>query len=151
MTTRHFSAWLAGAAGAALVALAAWLGVDNHDSAAEPPEPNSATSQEHGDGLPSCPMDTLPAEANQVAQQIVAGGPFAYPANDGTRFGNYEGILPERASDYYREYTVDTPGVDHRGARRIITGGPEADDPEVWYYTSDHYESFCEIPDNESR
>ena len=32
-----------------------------------------------------------------------------------------------------------TPGLDHRGARRIVTGGQP---PEMYYYTDDHYDSF---------
>jgi ribonuclease len=44
---------------------------------------------------------------------------------------------------------VETPGVGHRGARRIVVGGGSDTDPDVWYYTDDHYESFCEIPDAE--
>src|SRR5699024_12673481 len=79
-----------------------------------------------------------------------AGGPYDYPENDNRHFGNYEGILPEQDYDFYREYTVDTPGLDHRGQRRIITGGGSEQDPEVWYYTDDQYESFCEIPAAES-
>lgn len=54
-------------------------------------------------------------------------------------FFNREGLLPAKPRGYYREFTVDTPGLSHRGARRIVTGG---DPPEVWYYTDDHYASF---------
>ncbi|PID53289.1 MAG: hypothetical protein CSB46_08995 [Micrococcales bacterium] len=72
-------------------------------------------------------------------------GPFDYPGKDGSTFGNYEGHLPPQQRGFYREYTVRTPGVDHRGARRIVTGGFDQDDPEHWYYTGDHYESFCEF------
>ena len=41
---------------------------------------------------------------------------------------------------------MPTPGASTRGARRIITGGGTARSPLHWYYTADHYESFCEIP-----
>ncbi|MCB0073129.1 MAG: hypothetical protein KDE20_16780, partial [Caldilineaceae bacterium] len=41
---------------------------------------------------------------------------------------------------YYREYTVETPGSDDRGARRIVGG--EAGE---LYYTDDHYNSFSWI------
>lgn len=60
-------------------------------------------------------------------------------------FGNFEGLLPEHERGYYREYTVPTPGLKHRGARRIVTGGTPLDDPPEMYYTDDHYESFCLI------
>ena len=54
-------------------------------------------------------------------------------------FGNREGHLPRKPRGWYREYTVETPGLSHRGARRIVTGG---DPPREWYYTDDHYDSF---------
>lgn len=101
-------------------------------------------------GLPACTTMELPDQADLVIGDILAGGPFDYPDNDGVRFGNYEGILPDESSNYYREYTVETPGLNHRGPLRIVTGGTQATDPEVWYFTEDHYESFCEITDAES-
>ena len=129
------------AVGAALL-VAGWLGIDLIDGSTEA-EP--AAGQEPGE-LPECELATLPEEADEVVDDILAGGPFAYPENDDTHFGNYEGRLPEADGDYYREFTVETPGLDHRGPRRIVTGG-DSRDPDVWYYTDDHYESFCEIPD----
>ncbi len=54
-------------------------------------------------------------------------------------FGNYEGLLPRQPRGYYHEYTVETPGADTRGTRRIITGGTP---PAIYYYTDDHYRSF---------
>lgn len=80
----------------------------------------------------------LPREARETVAAIQRGGPFPH-RQDGSVFGNREGLLPSRQRGYYREYTVDTPGVDHRGARRIITGGAPA---QTWYYTADHYDSF---------
>ena len=73
---------------------------------------------------------------------IGRGGPFRY-SQDGAVFGNRERILPRQPRGYYREYTVDTPGVNHRGARRIVTGGTPLTSPPDWYYTGDHYASFC--------
>ena len=102
-----------------------------------------------GSGLPSCPLNSLPTEADEVAHDILAGGHFDHPDEDGSHFGNYQRILPRKNSNFYREYTVETPGVGHRGARRIVVGGGSDTDPDVWYYTDDHYESFCEIPDAE--
>lgn len=74
--------------------------------------------------------------------------PLPPPDNDDRRFGNYERILPEQPRNYYREYTVDTPGVHHRGARRIVTGGGGDGHVDEWFYTADHYESFCEMEVN---
>ena len=80
----------------------------------------------------------LPAEARHTLTLIARGGPFPHP-QDGSVFGNREKRLPAKPRGYYREYTVDTPGLSHRGARRIITGGQP---PEMYYYTDDHYDSF---------
>ncbi|MET0656366.1 MAG: ribonuclease domain-containing protein [Pseudoxanthomonas sp.] len=80
----------------------------------------------------------LPVEARDTLALIARGGPFPY-SQDGGVFGNREKLLPEKARGYYREYTVYTPGIGHRGARRIVTGG---EPPEMFYYTDDHYDSF---------
>ncbi len=80
----------------------------------------------------------LPAEARPVLERIAAGGPFRY-RQDGGVFQNRENRLPRQPRGYYREYTVDTPGSDDRGARRIVTGG---DPPSEYFYTDDHYRSF---------
>ena len=97
----------------------------------------------------TCAISSLPSEAEETADDILAGGPYDYPDNDNSHFGNYEGVLPQQAQDYYREYTVETPGSNHRGSRRIVTGGGTETDPDVWYYTDDHYQTFCSIPDAE--
>ncbi|HYH31687.1 MAG TPA: ribonuclease domain-containing protein [Pseudonocardia sp.] len=107
--------------------------------------PAAAATAPAADGVPACTAGTLPAEADEVVDDIEAGGPYEHPRNDGTTFGNREGLLPDEERGYYREFTVETPGLDHRGARRIVTGGPDERDPEHWYYTGDHYESFCEF------
>lgn len=90
-------------------------------------------------GLPLIAVSALPIEAVDVLERIDAGGPFRYD-KDGSRFGNFEGILPDEYDGYYAEYTVDTPGASNRGARRIVTG-----DGDEYYWTQDHYESFSRI------
>jgi ribonuclease T1 len=82
------------------------------------------------------PLAELPPEAIETLLLIAEGGPYPYRQDDGV-FGNREGLLPDRPSGTYREYTVETPGSPDRGARRLVVG----DDREV-YYTDDHYESF---------
>lgn len=89
--------------------------------------------------LPTITVDELPIEAINTLVLISEGGPYPYRQDDGT-FQNREGILPDRSSQHYREYTVDTPGASNRGARRIVSGA----DGER-YYTDDHYDSFREI------
>jgi len=102
------------------------------------------------DGLEVCEVASLPDEAEPVIADILSGGPYEYPGEDGGHFGNYEGLLPKEKSSYYRSYTVDTPGMGHRGPKRIVVGGGTETDPDVWYYSEDHYESFCVIPDAEN-
>lgn len=86
----------------------------------------------------------LPAEAQQTERLIRSGGPFPH-AKDGTVFGNRERLLPGQTRGYYREYTVRTPGLSHRGARRIVCGGRQPKQPDACYYTEDHYASFRRI------
>jgi ribonuclease T1 len=74
---------------------------------------------------------------------IHANGPFPFPRDDGVVFGNREGHLPEQVRSYYREYTVITPGAHNRSTRRIVTGGSPVTDPREFFYTADHYDSFC--------
>lgn len=90
-------------------------------------------------GLPVVALADLPAEARDTLRAIKQGGPFSYP-RDGVAFGNYERLLPKRPRGYYHEYTVKTPGVRSRGARRIISGTPAE-----YYYTADHYQTFKRI------
>ena len=92
----------------------------------------------------SVALAELPREAQQTEKLIRAGGPFPY-AKDGEAFGNRERQLPQRERGFYREYTVPTPGASNRGARRIVCGGVPVRQPEVCYYTDDHYQSFKRI------
>jgi hypothetical protein len=55
----------------------------------------------------------------------------------GSRFGNYEGILPEKDGRTYTECDIDTLGADKRGAKRIVFSNDG-----LIYYTEDHYETF---------
>lgn len=104
-----------------------------------------ATVSPSSAALPTCALSSLPAQATDTARLIRQGGPFPYPRNDGIVFQNREGILPAQASGYYHEYTVITPGSATRGTRRIITGGTPLTSPPNWYYTGDHYASFCVV------
>jgi len=55
----------------------------------------------------------------------------------GNRFGNYEGILPEKKGRSYTECDIDTLGADKRGAKRIVFSNDG-----LIYYTEDHYNTF---------
>jgi ribonuclease T1 len=104
-------------------------------------------------------LQELPAEAHRTLALIRLGGPFPFD-RDGITFGNYEKHLPARPRGHYREYTVITPGLSHRGARRIVVGCerqrgaggqagplrlPQCRDGGEFYYTADHYRSFRRI------
>ena len=94
-----------------------------------------------GSAVASVAYVGLPVQGREVMEQIRKGGPFRYD-KDGTVFGNRERLLPGAKRGYYREYTVPTPGMNHRGARRIVCGGEKPISPEACYYTDDHYSSF---------
>lgn len=55
----------------------------------------------------------------------------------GSRFGNYEGLLPEKDGRTYQECDIDTVGASSRGAKRIVFSNDG-----LIYYTEDHYQSF---------
>ncbi len=82
----------------------------------------------------------LPKQGQDTLALINIGGPFASD-RDGVPFSNRERILPKEKRGYYREYTVRTPGVKNRGARRIVCGGNERSTDQC-YYSDDHYQSF---------
>jgi ribonuclease T1 len=99
----------------------------------------------------SCPLNEsikvkdLPKQGRDTLDLIASGGPFPHD-RDGIAFSNREKILPKAKRGYYREYTVRTPGVKHRGARRIVCGGDQRAANEC-YYSADHYKTFqCIAP-----
>lgn len=95
-------------------------------------------------GLDTCQVSSLPREAATTIELIHHGGPFG-SSRDGIVFGNFEHRLPNQKRGYYHEYTVPTPGAKTRGARRVVTGGQPLTAPPEFYYTGDHYETFCQI------
>ena len=100
-------------------------------------------SRQGTDGLGTVAVGDPPAEARQTLALIREGGPYPYE-KDGSVFGNYERKLPRQRRGYYTEYTVRTPRVRSRGARRIIAGGRDGRHTE-FYYTDDHYQTFRRI------
>ncbi len=95
---------------------------------------------------PSCPLsgsiavNDLTKQGKDTLALIESGGPFA-SERDGIVFNNREKILPRERRGFYREYTVRTPGVRSRGARRIVCGGNQQKANQC-FYTEDHYKSF---------
>ena len=55
----------------------------------------------------------------------------------GSRFGNYEGTLPEKDGRTYTECDIGTLGAEKRGGKRIVFSNDG-----LIYYTEDHYETF---------
>jgi ribonuclease T1 len=111
-----------------------------------PPAPTApvASKAEHSADDKTLKLSSIADEQQrqavvEVAALIDKGGPFRY-RKDGTAWENRERRLNKRPPGYYREYTVDTPGENDRGARRIIAG----DDGDL-YYTADHYRTFVQI------
>lgn len=125
----------------ALTALGTWgvLG-----PAGPAPEATARSNPELTGRMPEVALTALPPEGQRVFKLIESGGPFKYE-KDGTVFGNRERLLPLKNRGHYREYTVDTPGLRHRGARRIVCGGQQPRRPESCFYTDDHYLSFSHI------
>ncbi|MGL5910410.1 MAG: ribonuclease domain-containing protein, partial [Phycicoccus sp.] len=99
------------------------------------PSPDDTPSS----GLPPVAESRLPGEAADTLALVRAGGPYPYRQDDGV-FGNRERLLPRQPRGYYREYTVETPGEDDRGPRRLVVG--ESGDV---YWTTDHYASFRQV------
>ena len=127
----------------ALIAVAVFFFDDLKSSLFADSTPATSTSQT--DSNSSTAAITGDAQIDQTLALIQQGGPFPYPNKDGTTFYNREGKLPAQSQGYYREYTVPTPGVSHRGARRIVTGGHP---PTIYYLTVDHYDSFRQLQVN---
>lgn len=55
----------------------------------------------------------------------------------GSRFGNYEGLLPKAVGRTYTECDIGTVGSSSRGAQRLVYSNDG-----LIYYTGDHYGSF---------
>ncbi|WP_411834737.1 ribonuclease domain-containing protein [Pseudoxanthomonas mexicana] len=111
------------------------------EPAGQPPPAPAAPPRSSVDAPAPAVAADLPPQAHEVLRLIARGGPFPH-RQDGSVFGNRERLLPQQPRGYYREYTVDTPGLGHRGARRIVAGGQP---PREFWYTDDHYASFRPI------
>lgn len=126
----------------AMLAFVAWYASQHGNGVAPTPSTDAQRTAQNTSNVPATPRatapDFLPPEARTTLALIARGGPFPH-AQDGVVFGNREGLLPQEPHGYYHEYTVETPGLDYRGARRIISGG---NPPTIYYYTDDHYRSF---------
>lgn len=124
-------------------------------------EPDEGTLEDEGDEEKNLPEDGTYTTKDDVALYIYLYG--CLPSNfitkkdaeklgweggslepyapgkciGGSRFGNYEGLLPEAEGRVYTECDIDTLGAQKRGAKRIVFSNDG-----LIYYTEDHYESF---------
>jgi guanyl-specific ribonuclease Sa len=128
----------------ALVALCALVVIAGGWALVRANSPNPGTTAV---GVPTCALANLPAEVADTVRSIHSNGPFPFPRNDGVVFGNREGHLPDQVKGYYHEYTVITPSAANRSMRRIVTGGSPLTNPLQYFYTGDHYDSFCLVTD----
>jgi ribonuclease T1 len=125
---------------ALVVIVGAWMLTRTHPATPAPTTASGVTES-------TCPMATLPHEVVDTVRLIHTGGPFPFPHSDGEVFTNREGHLPKQRRGYYHEYTVITPRARDRSMRRIVTGGTPLAHPTQYFYTGDHYDSFCLVPD----
>ena len=117
------------ALGALTPAVASAVPVDTQTIAAQPACGDTSSYTKSN-------LSALPREATDTVNLIKKNGPYPYP-QDNTTFGNRENLLPKCDAKYYKEFTVKTPGIGHRGAKRIVTGSDNE-----FFYTADHYKSF---------
>ena len=68
-------------------------------------------------------------------EEYIEGG-----AIGGDAFGNYEGLLPKANGRSYHECDIDTILSNGRGSKRLVFS-----DDGLYFYTSDHYESFSQV------
>ena len=139
---------LAGAVSvAALVplALVALLGGGGGETTTTEPRSETTATATPASGGTEAVSQEEEAGISATLAAIDSGGPLPYE-QDGDTFQNREGLLPQQPQGYYREYTVETPGSDDRGARRLVVG--EAGET---YFTRDHYQSFISIDPDEFR
>ena len=63
----------------------------------------------------------------------------------GDRFGNREGLLPQKDGRTYTECDLDTNGAKSRGAKRLVFSNDD-----LYFYTEDHYETFDQVEIDEN-
>ncbi len=136
-------------------------GQEDPDASKEPQRPGNASSEDQSAGLDALPENGSYTTKEDVALYIHTYGrlpdnfitkkeaqDLGWPGGNlepyapgmcigGSRFGNYEGLLPEAKGRTYTECDIDTLGAKSRGAKRIVFSNDG-----LVYYTGDHYESF---------
>jgi guanyl-specific ribonuclease Sa len=79
-----------------------------------------------------------PSDLGRTLERIAVG--IHQYREDGSVFGNREGLLPAKPYGYYLEYVHPTPRVRGPGAQRVVIGK----NGEV-YYSPDHYRTFVRV------
>jgi RHS repeat-associated protein len=86
-------------------------------------------------------LDSANTKSVQNTLERIKNGDTSAFKQGGTTFNNKEGLLPK---GNYKEYTVETPGLNHRGEQRIVHNV----DTGEKYYTGDHYKTFKKIEED---
>lgn len=138
----------------AILALIAWVALQNPELLETAPETGAPTSTD----LVEQGASTAPVIRNVVVRDLdgnvawrgdmdlgpaiarIERGESDRHRNDGATFQNREGRLPSKPRGYYREFVVRTPGMRSVGPQRLVVGR----DGDAWY-TSDHYRSFVRL------
>ena len=134
---------------------------ESPDAPEEPEKPGNASSEDQSAGTDVLPEDGAYTTKEDVALYIYTYGclpdnfitkkeaqDLGWPGGNlepyapgmcigGSRFGNYEGLLPDAKGRTWTECDIDTLGARSRGAKRIVFSNDG-----LIYYTEDHYESF---------
>lgn len=127
----------------------------------EPEKPGNASSEDQSAGTDALPENGSYTSKEDVALYIHTYGhlpdnfitkkeaqDLGWPGGSlepyapgkcigGSRFGNYEGLLPDAKGRSWTECDIDTLEARSRGAKRIVFSNDG-----LIYYTGDHYESF---------
>ena len=86
------------------------------------------------------PLDELPHRSAGRRSRSSRQAAHFRTRRTGAYSATAKASCPSATRGYYREYTVRTPGVKDRGARRIVAGGGGE-----YYYSDDHYRTFRRI------
>ncbi|WP_277619543.1 RHS repeat-associated core domain-containing protein, partial [Winslowiella iniecta] len=116
------------------------LGLKCSHTASNPKEAHAAIRDKWGYDMAPKDMRELQATIDRIKLQRPAYD------QDGSIFRNTYEINPgsqrlNTGSGPYQEWTVRTPGLGNRGARRIVVDTKTG----KAYYSHDHYESFIEV------
>ena len=106
---------------------------------------HSASSLQKPSEIPVVSSQNIPKNVLMVLKYVREHGEAPNGYVGGRRFGNYEGILPNKdlkgTKINYKEWDTNPKVIGkNRGAERLVTGSNQKA-----YFTQNHYQSFVEI------